>query len=214
MIKNVIFDVNRVLRILNNDPVINYFSPSLLSEFGERYKNISIREYFNQFFHNETFKQYDLGLITQNELIESLSNSFNEPKQILSCVLEKRCLKQHNTIFVKMITFIKQLKADGFKVFILSNMGKEAADALRILLDENNFDDIIFSCDVHFAKPNINMYEYAVKRFEITPQESLFVDDTFENLLPFNRLGGRTYLFDHTQMSKCLSDLKQIIYTN
>lgn len=214
MIKNIIFDVNKVLRILNNEPITNYFSEELLSEFGSAYTSVLTRDYFNQFFHNETFKKYDLGLISQNELIEKLSVEFNEPKQVLATVLEKRCHESHNTIFSEMIAFIKQLRADGFKVFILSNMGKEAADALRVFLGEENFDDIVFSCDVHMAKPNLDIYEYALRRFSALPKESLFIDDTFENLLPFNRLGGRTFLFDHKHIKKCISDLEQIIYKN
>lgn len=211
MIKNVIFDVNKVLRILNPDSINSYFSKAQLEKYGDRYNNVTIRDYFNTFFHNKIYEQYDLGLISQNALILALSKEFNEPVDVLSTILEKRCLKKNNTIFKPMITLIKNLRKSGIKTYILSNMGKEAADVLKVYLGQENFDGVIFSCEIHKNKPNANIYEHAINEFNIDAKESLFVDDTFENLIPFNLLGGRTYLFDYKQMKKCIQDIKRIV---
>ena len=211
MIKHVIFDVNKVLRILKNKTLDNYLSKSQLKKHKTNYAQIHTRDYFDKYFHNAIFHQYDLGLISQNDLIIRLNEKYNEPVEVLTAVLEKRHLKKNNEIFKPMKKLVKWLHSQGIKTYILSNMGKESARSLTKMLGKKNFTDIVFSCDVHMCKPDKDMYEYALKRFGVEPEECLFVDDTQKNLDACEMFGVNTCLFDCNNMDKSVEAIKKFI---
>ena len=211
MIKNVIFDVNKVLRILNNEPLENFIPQKLFLKYKKLYENVESKDYMRKVYHNSIFTQYDLGLIEREDLIKRLSEHYSEPLEIVSVIMDTRLLKKHNTIFKPMIKLIKKLRKQGLKTYILSNMGKDMSQVLTEMIGKKHFDDIIYSCDVHMIKPNKDIYEYAFDRFGINPSESLFVDDTKINLDTFSMLGGHTYLFDYNQMEKSVSEIENLI---
>lgn len=211
MIKNIIFDVNKVLRILNNEPLTNYFSKKQLLKYGTKYKDVYVSDYVKKYFNNAIFHQFDLGLISNEDLVKRLSENYGEPAEVLNTFLEKRCEKIHNTIFKPMIIFVKALKKQGYKVFVLSNMGKDASIALTKMLNKKNFDDIIYSCDVHMCKPNKDMFEYALTRFNADPEETLLIDDTKANIDAFESLGGNVFLFDYKTMEQSITNILSLI---
>ena len=211
MIKNIIFDVNKVLRVLNNEPLENFMPQKLFLKHKKQYETVMSKDYIKKVYHNSIFTQYDLGLIERDDLIKRLSEKFCEPLEVVTAVMDTRLLKKHNTVFKPMINLIKNLKKQGKKVFILSNMGKDMSEVLTEMMGKENFDDIIYSCDVHMVKPNKDIYEYAIERFNINPTESLFVDDTKPNLDTFAMLGGHTYLFDYTQMENSIDEIENLI---
>lgn len=213
MIKNIIFDVNGVLRILNNDPISHYLPKKLCEKYKSKYENTLCRDFVVKVFHNRIYAQHDLGLIDREELIAKLSENANEPLNVVASFMNKRLLKKHNTIFKPMMKLIKNLKLCGYRTFILSNMGKDMSEALKGMLGTNNFDDIIFSCDVHMMKPNSKIFKYAIQRFNINPKESLFIDDTLSNLVPFDKLGGHTYLFDKNKIKQNIIEIEKLITT-
>ena len=51
------------------------------------------------------------------------------------------------------------------------------------------FTDIVVSGQVKMHKPEADIYDYALARFGVTPQEAVFVDDLAENVATANRLG-------------------------
>src|SRR5262249_28226766 len=44
------------------------------------------------------------------------------------------------------------------------------------------FDDLVFSCEVGLAKPEPAIYRLACERLDVTPAESVFIDDSPENV--------------------------------
>ncbi len=159
MIKNVIFDVNKVLRILKDEPLKNYLSPKLFEKYKKQYNNTTSSTYIKQVYHNSIFTQYDLGLIERDDLIIRLSEKYHEPLEVVREFMDNRCLKEHNVIFESMINLVKELRKSGVKTYILSNMGKDMSEALMDGLGKENFDDIVYSGDVHKSKPKKDMFE-------------------------------------------------------
>jgi putative hydrolase of the HAD superfamily len=62
-------------------------------------------------------------------------------------------------------------------------------------LDEP-FGDLIFSCEVGLAKPEPAIYRLACERLDVTPADSVFIDDSPENVDAAVALGMRAVPFD------------------
>lgn len=63
---------------------------------------------------------------------------------------------------------------------------------------EKNFndylDDIIISASIHKIKPNKDFYQYILDKFQIKPNELLFLDDNKDNILKASELGINTII--------------------
>ena len=58
----------------------------------------------------------------------------------------------------------------------------------------NNFvvDDVIISADIHKIKPNNDFYEYILNKYDLKPEELLFIDDNMDNVVGAKKLGIKT----------------------
>lgn len=211
MIKNVIFDVDGVIRTIKIQPVTNFLSNELAEKYGPRYDGVTIRNYFDKLLHNEIFDKFDLGQIDLQELIKLISERHNEPIEVLQEVMSRRLELQNNIFFVPTMNLIKKLKEEGYNIFILSNMGIDMAQVLKEVFAECEFDDIVFSSEVHMMKPNLEIYEYALNRFNARPEECLFVDDRLVNLEPFKKLGGNIYEFNPKNVEESVKGLEEML---
>ncbi|MHA1130873.1 MAG: TIGR02253 family HAD-type hydrolase [Candidatus Helarchaeota archaeon] len=92
-------------------------------------------------------------------------------------------------------TFI-ELKKLEVKICILSDGDalKQYEKILRLRLHDF-LDDIIITEEVGIRKPNPKLYELALKRFRITPQEAIYIGDNYErDIIPSMKLGIHTVL--------------------
>jgi HAD superfamily hydrolase (TIGR01509 family) len=86
-------------------------------------------------------------------------------------------------VYQENIDLALKLKKEGYPIYLLSNFPGDQFEKYRLqnsFLDE--FDDKIISGNVGLAKPDIKIYELAVKKFNLVPEESLFIDDKIENI--------------------------------
>jgi putative hydrolase of the HAD superfamily len=60
---------------------------------------------------------------------------------------------------------------------------------------EDNFDHFVASCDVKLLKPDPRIYQLTLARLGATAAETVFVDDTPENVLAAEELGMQAILF-------------------
>ena len=53
-------------------------------------------------------------------------------------------------------------------------------------------DDVLISAEIHKVKPNSDFYEHIIYKYNIKPNELLFLDDNIENVDGANKLGINT----------------------
>ena len=82
------------------------------------------------------------------------------------------------------------------KLVLISNATSRLLSDLRRLGIAEDFDYIINSSEVGFAKPDPNIYFAALNAVRATPEQALFIDDNAGHLAAATRLGitGHTYL--------------------
>ena len=66
------------------------------------------------------------------------------------------------------------------------------------------FEKTYFSFELHLRKPNYDIFEFVIKDSLIQPEETLFIDDSFENVETARALGFQTV---HLQSPVTLADL-------
>ena len=100
-------------------------------------------------------------------------------------------------IYEKNLEIALDLKQRGTPIFILSNF---PGDQFDIYASKNKFinefDDMIISGKVGLKKPDMKIYELAVKKFICNPKTTLFIDDRPENTESAKKLGFQTITLD------------------
>jgi len=181
MIKNIIFDLGNVL--------IN-FKPY---EFLLRFTNDT--EYIDQFVSKITRSKTWLELDRGTTSLENGRNIF-----ISKYPLEKKFIEQFFDEWMDMLTPIEEnieilgeLKELGYKSYILSNYIKEAFSFVHSKYNFFSlFDGQIISGVENIIKPEKAIYDLLLSRYNLLPEESLFIDDVLFFLKPAKKLGMKT----------------------
>ena len=98
--------------------------------------------------------------------------------------------------FIKgMAELIEDLRRDGFKLYITSNMSKLHAEQMYHTEIAKHFDGMIFSSEIKIGKPHREFFEKALERFGVLAQDCLFIDDMKENVLGAKAVGIDGYVF-------------------
>jgi putative hydrolase of the HAD superfamily len=105
-----------------------------------------------------------------------------------------------------MLAWQQILKEHGVLTAILSNMGDTVlANMQRELPWLNRFDVLVWSFQLHMAKPDAAIYFHTLKQLGTRPEETLFIDDRQVNIDAANVLGMKGVLF--TDVNQLRADL-------
>ena len=95
-----------------------------------------------------------------------------------------------------MLAWADALKARGLLTAVLSNIGDTAQQAAERELDWlSRFDVLVWSYQLHVAKPEAGIYRYALEKLGTRPEETLFIDDRQENVEAAAALGMKAMIF-------------------
>jgi len=111
----------------------------------------------------------------------------------------------------KVRKLAKDLRKNGLKTGIFSNVFPFAAWVLKLSGEYHGFDPVILSYKEKISKPDPRIYQIAVQRTGVKPQEILFVDNMEENILTAEKAGMRTILARNSE--QVITDIKQILLT-
>ena len=105
-----------------------------------------------------------------------------------------------------MLAWQEQLKARGFRTAILSNMGDSVLENIKREFQWiDRFDVLVWSYQLHMAKPEPAIYLYALSQLGTRPEETLFIDDKRVNIEAAQALGMKALEF--TDVEKLREDL-------
>ena len=157
------------------------------------YKDIfSNRNELNYFLNNVcnddwNYKQ-DAGRLISDAELDLISKFPQYTKQIKLYYPNHR--KMIKNIFKESVEQLEELKSNNFFCYALSNWSSETfigmTDDYNFL---NKFDGMIISGNEKLVKPNKEIYNLAIKRFNLIPNQTVFIDDKLENIRPAKLLG-------------------------
>ena len=131
-------------------------------------------------------------------------------KRILDITLNPEHLADITAPISPMVQLAKQLKQNGYKLFLLSNLATEHYDVLQAKYPEiaELFDGIIISAHVKMLKPHKQIYQHLLETYDLKPQECIFKKKKKENVDAAQQCGitGIT----HKNVTKTKSELVKL----
>lgn len=191
MIKNIIFDLGRVL--LNWEPykyMLETFPKDVADELN------------GKVFESEDWWLMDKGIFSEEQLWQK---KLRELPHLSEYILHmKNKVPELLTPIEENIRLIPRLKQKGFKLYILSNFSEKNFELVYNKYDFFKFfDGMVISSHVKLAKPQKEIYLELIKKYSLKPEESIFVDDKLENVSAAQRLGFKTvHLENHANLAE------------
>lgn len=196
MIKVILFDLGGVLFTNGTKKFIGY----LHTKYGtdkDLLKNIVDK--------GEIPDAYREGKIGRDEFWKAVQEKLQLPESTES--LEKEWIYGYELI-EETKNIIQEL-TKSYKVYFLSDNVKERVDAINKKFNFLMwFEGGVFSHEVGIRKPNPKIYQFALEKAGVKPQETVFIDDKESALLPAKDMGITTLLFESPTQLR--NDLKKI----
>ncbi|MFX0135480.1 MAG: HAD family hydrolase [Candidatus Hodarchaeota archaeon] len=185
MIKNIIFDIGNVL--------LTFRPKELLSRITQDENRIN--RFLSKVTSSNTWLRLDRGTISIDEGREIFLKEYPEEEELLIHFFDN--WKELFAPIQNSIEILKKLKFNGYKTYALSNFVKEAFEYVSSLFDFfKSFDGMVISYKENVIKPEKEIYEILLKRYDLRPRECLFIDDVESFCLGAEKLGINTILFD------------------
>ncbi len=107
--------------------------------------------------------------------------------------------------FPYAVPWVKELKAAGYHVYVLTNWPSEARRDMRISGDlpfEPLLDGVLWSCDYKLLKPEPEIFEAFLDKFQLDPARCAFIDDRADNVGTALKLGFHGIVFRSLEDAK------------
>lgn len=196
MIRNIIFDIGQVLVDFNWEPYIN--SLGFTREKTERLKKATVL--------GKHWGEQDRGTYSREELIQLFLELDDGIEKELNLFLDsiEGIVEEREYAF----PLIKQLKRNGYQVYLLSNYGKFAYEtASKKFQFTKAVDGAVISYETGFIKPDSRIYQVLLKRYGLDAGECLFLDDNLDNIKAAKSLGFHGIWFQNPAIA--LDEMKK-----
>lgn len=184
MITTIIFDIGNVLA--------DFTWKEHYASFG--YDEAMVERLARATVQSPMWNESDRGVMPRDELIRRFMESDPEIAEDIQRVLANvRTMVIHNDY---AIPWIRSLKGRGYRVLYLSNFSEKAQKDCAKALDFIPYmDGGILSYREKVIKPMPEIYRLLIDRYDLIPEECVFLDDTQVNLDAAQKFGIHTILF-------------------
>lgn len=193
--KNIVFDLGRV--VFAQDP----------RKSSDEFKQFF--SYVSQTPMPQFWTDYDLGISSFEKVADDLAAYRNVDVEFAREMILLAIQKQET--IAPTARLIKELKAAGYKLYVLSNMSREFIDFLRKQEVYANFDGEVISCEEGVTKPMPQIYDLLLERFELDATHTLFIDDRKENVEAAAEKRIATFHFDRNDAEGSCSRLREML---
>ena len=195
---NIVFDLGNVLLNFNPQQYLNKLNLSQ-REREKLYENI---------FNSEEWIKLDRGTIPQKQAIVKMKERCPELEDKIVKIMNEwqHILTPRN----KTVAILKKLASANYPLYVLSNFHKQAFQYVR---DEYSFfklfDGIVISAHENCIKPEPEIYETLIQRYHINTNETVFIDDSSQNVKGAEKMGIKAIQYKNE--IKLKEDLNSIL---
>ena len=190
-LKNSIGNIDTI--ILDFGKVLIDFTPiDFLKNLG--FSDEKVELVYSAVVGNEVWEEYDKGIMTEEDTLDEFI------KRTPHLESEIRLAFNNLNGIVKKFDYtdawIQDLKSKGYRVLYLSNLSEKLFRECNEEFDYiKNMDGGIISFKEKMKKPDKEIYQRLIEKYELNPKRCVFVDDRQENLVEADNLGINTILF-------------------
>jgi len=179
MIKNFVFDLGRVL--------VDFYPIPYMEQLG--LDEETINKLNKIIFQSQDWVDYDSGILLHNtDIIKKLTKEHPELENEIKLVLQDDWVKVHN-LREDMADYLISLKKQGYNIYILSNISTDSYEFVSKYDFFNYIDGGVYSYEVKVSKPNELIYKILLQRYNLVPEETIFIDDSLKNIEVAESLG-------------------------
>jgi len=178
MIDTIIFDFGDIFINLNKDAMQNAFHALELEEWNDDMRKLN--------------KNFEVGKISEEAFLSGLQK--HVPNASLETIKEN-----WNTILMDFPLYrleFLQMLSEKYRLFLLSNTDSIHIEHFQETVGESFysafyrcFEKVYFSFELGLRKPDEEIFNYLIKKHELSPKRTLFVDDKKENTDAALKLG-------------------------
>jgi len=187
MIKNVIFDLGRVM--------YNYWPREHLQNLG--YNEEQVNCLMECIFDSPLWQDMDRGLYNLKTGAAKMCVDFPQYTEDIRRILADQWIDSVITLMPLSLEFFNEVKAQGFKTYVLSNFSEDGFAHIRkrdgFLFDK--MDGIVVSAHEKLNKPDPGIYNCLLNRYALKPTECVFIDDLPKNIQTALDLGIHGIVF-------------------
>ena len=197
MIKNIVFDVGKVL--------VDFDWRGYMDTLGyspEVYEKVA-----NATVLSQLWNEFDRSRMSDEELLKGFVDQAPDCEAEIVYFWNNmgNCIKQYDYA----CSWIRSFQELGYVVYLLSNYSRRMySQTIEELSFVEDVDGAIFSYEVEAVKPEREIYESLFQKYGLEPTECVFLDDNRANIIAANELGMATILF-HTK-SQAEEELKSL----
>ena len=186
-VRNVIFDFGGVLVTWRPQEIIDSF-----------YTEPALREALRTHaFQHDDWLDMDRGTLDEATVALRCAARMARPEAELRALFDH--LRAELKPIEPTVALLRELRAQGFKLYGLSNM---SATIFAYLSGQHDFfklfDGIVVSAAVKLLKPEPEIYEHLRDRFDLDFAESVFIDDMTRNVESARNVGLPSIQFTST----------------
>ena len=152
------------------------------------------------------WNEYDRGTRSLEEVKGDLCALNNCDRKKVDEYLQLAIDKQE--VIAPTEELIHDLKAAGYRLYVLSNMSKEFIAFLREVPVYRYFDGEVVSCEEGVCKPEKEIYELLLSRHDLDPKETIFIDDRKENIEAAEQVGITGFHFNRKDIAGTIGELR------
>ena len=202
MVKNYIFDFGEVL--------VKFDTEYMTLAYLENSEDAKLVE--KVVFDRLYWDRLDEGSITDDEVKRGICSRLPDKLRKSACLVYDNWYK--NVPFIKgMPEILREIKSNGGRLYLLSNISKTFAESyhtvpeIKQVLDM--FDGLVFSAELGITKPDKEIFNYLLRRYNLKAEESVFIDDRINNIIGAQTVGIKTILFEGS-VDKFKTEIRRI----
>lgn len=156
--------------------------------------HLGLRQEVDFQFPNDPMKAFQKGEITELEFWEQVLRDFPSEVSPVAPGLWREAFESSYREKPSVFAWIERLRAASIRTGVLSNT---EAPSVEMLLAKGYtcFDDMLFSCECGLVKPELKIFQYALGKLGLKPEEVFFIDDKQPNVDAARETGIHAHRF-------------------
>ena len=197
MITTLIFDIGNVLADFIWEEY--YRSFGFTEEILDRLAKATVKD--------PMWNEYDRGVMTDEEVMQGfIDNDPGIEREIRLTLKDVGAMVRRNDY---AIPWIKELQGKGYRCLYLSNFSEKARKECAASMDFLPYmDGGILSYQDKVIKPMPEIYQLLIDRYQLVPEECVFMDDTLRNLEGAEKFGIHTIHFKN--QAQAIEELRKL----